>query len=130
MSTEAWKDSGKCGECRRQKYCMKLCTAAKKQMANAIRTAIMNPIESMVRLERDAKKHLKNMLSLHNEEADDEAIDAAWKRCLHISQSSVFSLSQVILKLESEVMSGEKTVDEALYSLEARYVVLKMEADT
>lgn len=32
MSAEAWKDTGKCGECRRKGYCKKKCSAHKKMV--------------------------------------------------------------------------------------------------
>lgn len=32
MSRDAWKDTGDCSECRRNKYCKKQCTANRKHL--------------------------------------------------------------------------------------------------
>lgn len=36
MSAEAWKDTGKCSECRRKPYCKTKCTANKRAVRELI----------------------------------------------------------------------------------------------
>ena len=38
MSSEAWKDTGNCAECRRKDYCRKTCSAIKRRMEQIIET--------------------------------------------------------------------------------------------
>lgn len=38
MSSEAWKDTGDCAECRRKDYCKKTCSANKRRMEQIIKT--------------------------------------------------------------------------------------------
>ena len=38
MSSEAWKDTGNCAECRRKDYCRKTCSANKRRMEQIIET--------------------------------------------------------------------------------------------
>lgn len=37
MSSEAWKDTGDCAECRRKDYCRKTCSASKRSMERIVK---------------------------------------------------------------------------------------------
>lgn len=76
------------------------------------------------------RKEIAVLLEATSADSSDEAVEAALRRVANIATQTVFSFSEVISEVSSAVRHGGKTLDEALCSLEARYGVLKMEADT
>lgn len=126
MSTEAWKDTGNCKDCRRVKYCRKQCTANKKRERKIIELSMRSAIGKVMlqngaRYAVEAKARLANLRKDNNEDASAEAVDVAFERCKTLAEHSKYSVAQIVGGVAGMVLSTGDSTDEVLRKMESEY---------
>ena len=126
MSTEAWKDTGYCKECRRVKYCKKQCTASKKRirkiMELSLRSAIGKVmIQNGARYAEEARARLAIIRKAIGEDDSQEAIDAIFERCKKMAEHSRYTVAQIIDDVIGRVRKTGDSMDVVLNKIEADF---------
>lgn len=126
MSTEAWRDTGNCKDCRRVKYCRTQCTANKKRMHKIIELSMRSAIGKVMlkngaRYAEEAKARLANLRKVNSEDISAETVDAAFERCKTLAEHSKYTVAQIVGGVAGMVMSTGDSTDEVLRKLESEY---------
>lgn len=126
MSTEAWKDSGNCKECRRAKYCNKPCSANKKRLQKILEISARAAIGKMMirnghKDAEEARSKLEVIRRNNNEDCSTEAIDALFERCRLLATHSKYTISQIVNGVIGTAMSTGDSTDEVLRKMEDKY---------
>ena len=127
MSSEAWLDTGNCGECRRKKFCNVKCKKAREReneyalrlqltlmLARKFRANITTDEASMKKALRETEK------SVMGRDALPEEIDSIYRTCYDLAIHSVYSVYAVVSVLCASCHTEKISLSDGLNILGGR----------
>ena len=129
MSAEAWKDTGDCRECRRQKYCKNQCSKAKaREQAEA-----RNIVRGFMRAKRFSER-LHDTEALKEElrateksiigECSEQKVEAVYSQCHKLATHSTFGIRAVVSALCATSRERGQSIVVVVKDMEERLQVL------
>lgn len=129
MSAEAWKDTGDCRECRRQKYCKNQCGKAKaREQAEA-----RNIVRGFMRAKRFSER-LLDIEALKEElrateksiigECSEQKVEAVYSQCHKLATHSTFGIRAVVSVLCATSRERGQSIVVVVKDMEERLQVL------
>lgn len=98
MSSEAWKDTGDCSECRRRKYCKSECKRSKLRLKELLRTTEIAVIG----------------------ECSDQKVEAVYEQCRKLAMHSTFSVRAVVSVLCAQSRARKLSIAIAVKDMDKR----------
>ena len=123
MSAEAWKDTGDCRECRRQKYCKNQCGKAKAR----------NIVRGFMRAKRFSERlhdteALKEELRVTEKsiigECSEQKVEAVYSQCHKLATHSTFGIRAVVSVLCATSRERGQSIVVVVKDMEERLQVL------
>lgn len=130
MSTEAWKDTGDCRECRRRSYCKSPCRAkreASEREARQIVRSYMRANRIMPRMtdEEHMKNELRNTEMQIMGECPEERVDAVYNQCRDLAVHSTYSVFSIVSTLCAECRESRESIAVGVKIMDAKLRIIR-----
>lgn len=126
MSSEEWKGTGNCRNCRRAAYCHKRCGANKRRIRTITELSLLGAagkmqLQNAVKYAHDAKERLAKLREKNGEDVSTEAVDTVFERCKKLAMGSKYSVTQIVGGIESMVYITGDSTEDVLRKIEEEY---------
>lgn len=126
MSSEEWKGTGNCRNCRRAAYCHKRCGANKRRIRTITELSLLGAagkkqLQNAARHAHDAKERLAKLREKNGEDVSEDAVDTMFERCKKLAMGSKYSVAQIVGGIEGMVCITGDSTEDVLRKIEEEY---------